>query len=188
MGGPVTEPIDPARAVGVQDADEAEVTIRPVETFDAFYGRQFPALVALARALVGPSAVAEDLAQEAMMVAYRRWGEVSLFDSPEAWVRRVCTNLATSAFRRRQAELRALARLGARRTDVVEIPSSSEAFWTQVRRLPKRQAQVVALHYVLDLGVHEVATTLGVAEGTVKAHLSRARETLAALLDREVDR
>ena len=192
MGGQVTEPVDSVRPRAAEaatddphDGIDLGVTIQPIETFDAFYGRQFAGLVALARALAGPSGVAEDLAQEAMMVAYRRWDEVSLYAQPEAWVRRVCSNLATSAFRRRQAELRALVRLGSRRNDPIEISTSSEAFWAQVRRLPRRQAEVVALRYVFDLEVTEIGATLGIAEGTVKAHLSRARETLATRLDRE---
>jgi RNA polymerase sigma-70 factor (ECF subfamily) len=58
-----------------------------------------------------------------------------------------------------------------------------EAFWAEVRRLPRRQAQVIALHYMYDLGAAEVASTLGCAEGTVKAHLSRARSVLAERVD-----
>lgn len=169
----------------VPPASEVTLSIRPQETFDSFYRRQYPGLVALARALGGRGAAAEDLAQEAMMVAFRRWDEVSLTDHPAAWVRRVCANLATSAFRRRQAELRALLRLGGRRQESVELSEPSEAFWTHVRRLPRRQAQAVALHYALDLSVEDVATTLGVSTGTVKVHLSRAREQLATRMDRQ---
>lgn len=161
---------------------EASVSIRPQETFDAFYRRQYPGLVALARALTGRGATAEDLAQEAMMVAYRRWDEISMVDHPAAWVRRVCANQATSSFRRRQAEVRALLRLSGRRQDDVELSESSEAFWAQVRRLPRRQAQAVALHYAMDLSVDDVAATLGISTGTVKVHLSRAREVLATRL------
>jgi DNA-directed RNA polymerase specialized sigma24 family protein len=40
-------------------------------------------LLVLARALVGPSA--EDVAQEAMLVAYRKWGDVALMASPTGW-------------------------------------------------------------------------------------------------------
>jgi RNA polymerase sigma-70 factor (ECF subfamily) len=190
MGGQVTEPALPPPAsppqVGEGRAADADlVTIRPLQTFDAFYSSQFTGLVALARALVGPRSLAEDLAQEAMMVAYRRWDDVSLYEHPEAWVRRVCSNLATSAFRRRQAEVRALVRIGSRRSEVVEATTSSEEFWALVRQLPRRQAEVVALHYVLDLSVAEVAATLEVSTGTVKTHLSRARESLARRLDRE---
>ena len=45
--------------------------------------------------------------------------------------------------------------------------------------LPPRQAQVVALHYLFDLSVDDVAATLEVSPGTVKVHLSRARASLA---------
>jgi RNA polymerase sigma-70 factor (ECF subfamily) len=52
-------------------------------------------------------------------------------------------------------------------------------FWAEVRRLPRRQKQVIALHYIYDMAVSEIAETVGCAEGTVKVHLSRGRATLA---------
>jgi RNA polymerase sigma factor (sigma-70 family) len=135
--------------------------------FDAFYDREMPRLVALA--------------QEAMIVAYRRWNEVARYDHPEAWVRRVCANAAVSLLRRRSAESRALLRLGNRR-QVVPLEEPAEDFWAEVRRLPHRQAQAVALRYVYDLEVEDIARTMGCAEGSVKVHLSRARTTLGARL------
>ena len=57
--------------------------------------------------------------------------------------------------------------------------------WAHVRRLPKRQAQSIALFYVYDLGIAEIAATLGCSVGSVKVHLTRARATLAARLDPE---
>ena len=52
---------------------------------------------------------------------------------------------------------------------------SAEAgeFWHAVRRLPKRQAQAVALHYLEDASVAEIAAIMGCAENTVKVHLHR---------------
>jgi RNA polymerase sigma-70 factor (ECF subfamily) len=44
--------------------------------------------------------------------------------------------------------------------------------------LPRRQQETVVMHYIVDLPVTEVARALGIAEGTVKTHLFRARETL----------
>src|SRR6187431_1989986 len=81
-----------------------------IETFDAFYRRELPDLVAFAAALAGPAA-ADDIAQDAMLVAYRRWDTVSVMDVPAAWVRRVCANRAVSSLRRRGVEVRALLRL-----------------------------------------------------------------------------
>ncbi|MFC5176861.1 sigma-70 family RNA polymerase sigma factor [Nocardioides taihuensis] len=152
--------------------------------FDEFYVAELPRLVALARGLCGP-AHAEDVAQEAMLVAYRRWREVSSLERPEAWVRRTCSNLAVSTFRRRVVELRAVSRLGGRRTPetpAAELGAEAEEFWTAVRALPARQAQAAALRYVYDLPVAEIAHTLECTEGTVKQHLSRARHSLAAAL------
>jgi RNA polymerase sigma factor (sigma-70 family) len=52
--------------------------------------------------------------------------------------------------------------------------------------LPEGQREVVALHYLADLEVAEVARTLGIAEGTVKSRLSRGRDALAlALAEKE---
>jgi RNA polymerase sigma-70 factor (ECF subfamily) len=159
----------PSARAGRSRGDEA--------TFDGFYDREMPRLVALAQALAGPAA-ADDLAQEAMIVAYRGWREVSRYEHPEAWVRRVCANAAVSLLRRHAAELRALVRLGARPQPVALEPSA-ERFWDQVRQLPRRQAQAIALRYVYDLELAEIAATMGCSVGAVKVHLSRARATLA---------
>ena len=64
--------------------------------FDAFYVVELPRLTALARGL-GGAALAEDVAQEAMMVAYRRWAHVAELDRPDLWVRRTCANLCRIA-------------------------------------------------------------------------------------------
>ena len=66
-------------------------------------------------------------------------------------------------------------RLGARRTLPAELPAPAHEFWAAVRSLPAAQAQVVALHYVEDRSVDDIARVLDVAPGTVKTHLFRAR-------------
>ena len=157
----------------------ARVRIGPPQSFEDFYRQELPRVLALAHALCG--AAGDDAAQEAMLAAYRRWDEVALLDSPAAWVRRVCANKATSVLRRRSAEGRAVLRLAGRREEVAPEPVASD-FWAEVRRLPRRQAQAVALFYVCDLDVAGTAATLGLSEGSVKTHLSRARHALAERL------
>ena len=72
--------------------------------------------------------------------------------------------------------------------EVTEVETSSiaqpDAFWSEVRRLPRRQAQTVALAYVYGMSVAEIAATLEVSPGTVKTHLSRGRAALAQTLGR----
>jgi hypothetical protein len=89
---------------------------------------------------------------------------------------RVALNLATSQLRHRAAEARAVARSGLRRASTAAPPEfeDAEPFWQLVRRLPPQQARVVALYYAADRSVAEVAEVLGLAEGTVKAHLHKA--------------
>ena len=157
------------------------VDLPAVESFEAFYLREMPRLVMLARALTG-SANADDVAQDAMVTAFDRWDVVGAYDSPGAWVRQVCANRALSSLRRRAAEARAVLRLGGRRQEQATLSEDTETFWTEVRRLPRRQAQSVALFYVYDLSVVDVARTLGCSEGSVKVHLSRGRAALASRL------
>jgi hypothetical protein len=76
-------------------------------------------------------------------------------------------------------------RFGSRRTLPAELPAPAHEFWAAVRSLPPMQAHVIALHYVEDRSVYDIAELLGVAPGTVKTHLFRARRALAAKLGLE---
>jgi RNA polymerase sigma factor (sigma-70 family) len=154
------------------------------ESFDDFYAAELPRVVALARGLCG-AALAEDVAQESMLVAYRRWREVGGLERPEQWVRRTCAGLAVSQFRRRMVELRLKTRLSIPRPPPDELSGDTEKFWAAVRALPHRQAQAAALRFVYDLPIADIARTLGCSEGTVKQHLSRACSALAPALDAE---
>jgi RNA polymerase sigma-70 factor (ECF subfamily) len=152
--------------------------VRAIEDFDVFYRREYPKVATLTMVLTRDTSAAEDLTQEAFLRANRDWDRVGRYEHPGAWVRKVATNLALSRFRRMRAEARALFRLaGDRRID--EMDTAASDFWAEVRRLPLRQAQVVALHYVEDRSVDDIATMLEVSAASVKTHLQRARSTLA---------
>lgn len=162
----------------------AATTHSPAHSFDAFYLREYRRVVQLAYALSGSRGGAEDLAQEAFMAAHDRWAEISRYEHPGAWVRKVAANLATSAVRRRLAEGRALLRLAGRREAAAlgVMAEPDEDFWRAVRALPRRQAPAVALYYLEDQSVAAIAEVLGCAEGTVKALLHQGRRALAARL------
>ena len=155
---------------------------RGVEGFEAFYVREYQAVVRLAYALSGSRLVAEDIAQDAFLRAFRDWPRIR---HPSAWVRKVAVRRAGRTMQRRLLEARALARLVAGRAPAVaELPEPDAEVWRAVRALPRRQGQVIALRYVTDASVAEIARTLGLAEGTVKAQLHRGRQTLATRLGR----
>ena len=66
-----------------------------------------------------------------------------------------------------------------------ELSVDDTEFWRAVRSLPRRQAQVIALHYLEDRSVLEVAKILEIAEGTVKKHLHDGRLALVRRLGLE---
>jgi RNA polymerase sigma-70 factor, ECF subfamily len=178
------------RAIGQQPV---EVSRRAeVVGFEAFYGSHHRRVVGLGYALTGSWSTAEEIAQEAFLRTYERWETVSGYERPDVWVRTVAANLARSRWRRLGSELRALTRLAGGRESQPDpapdvLPSEAEAFWRAVRSLPRRQAQVVVLHYLEDLSVAEVSAAIGAAEGTVKSTLHRARRQLALQLDEVED-
>jgi len=155
------------------------------DDFETFYLAEFRAVVGLAYALSGNRLTAEDLAQEAFLAAHRDWDRVSGYDRPALWVRKVVANLSASAFRRRTAEMKALARLGTGHLVIAEPSAEVQEFWAAVRSLPRRQAQVMALHYLEDRPVSEVAAILEMAPGTVKKHLHDGRQRLIRKLSLE---
>lgn len=157
--------------------------------FEAFARREQQPLVAFAWSLTGSFTAAEEIVQEALTVAWRSWDRVSGYDKPGAWARRVVVSRCTDRRRRAGREQRALLRLFHRRPDdSIELPPADDELWIAVRALPDRQAQAVALHYLEDLPVAEIAEILKCTEGTVKTHLHRGRTALARALGlRDVD-
>jgi RNA polymerase sigma-70 factor, ECF subfamily len=153
-----------------------------VASFDAFYVHEYPATVRLLTALTGRRDVAEELAQDVFVTAHARWHAVHHFERPDAWVRRVAVNRGTSWVRRRTVETRLLTRLSARPTPLVQLSESADETWRAVRHLPARQAQVIALVYLEDRTVADVAEILDCSPDTIRTHLRRARSTLAARL------
>ena len=173
------------RARGGPSADGSAADARAGQPlrFEEVYLREFPRVFALAYALSGSRWAAEDIAQDAFLVAHQQWGRIGGFDDPGAWVRRVAANLAVSAVRRRLAEARALVRLAGRREpSYADLPAEDGDFWRAVRQLPRRQAQVVALVALEDLSTAEVASMLGCSQRTAQVHLQKGRAALAQRL------
>lgn len=151
-------------------------------SFDAFYAAEYAPVVRLVAAMVGRLDVAEEIAQEVFVTAHDRWSTVREYERPDAWVRRVAVNRATSLLRRRATEARLLLRLGNRPAQPNDVSEPSDRTWAAVRSLPRRQAQVVALVYLEDRDVGDVASILGCSVDTVRTHLRRAHDSLARTL------
>ncbi len=163
---------------------------RPDDGLRELYEGCHARLVGQLFAVTGDYGAAQDAVQEAFIRAINAPGRLAGVDNPEAWLRTVALNAARSRWRR------------LRRGDVllgIGRPARSDAFHqpeltpdrvalvAALRQLSAGQREALALHYIADLPVAEVAAALNVPEGTVKARLSRGRTRLAELLDDDPD-
>lgn len=148
------------------------------------FGERFDDLSAVAHRvayrLLGDRGEAEEVTQEALVRVYLRWSRVA--PHAEAWVARVATNLALDQHRRRSRQRRHAAAVGPTLVASAVDPAAGLVSRIELveglRRLPRRQREVVALRYLADVSEAETARLLGCAPGTVKQHAHRG---LAAL-------
>jgi RNA polymerase sigma factor (sigma-70 family) len=137
--------------------------------------------------ILGQRPDAQDVTQEALARAYARWSRVGPYD--EAWITRVATNLALGVARRGRVARR---HARTRRVDAgppadgTRLVDQRRELVAALRRLPRRQRQVVALRYLADLSEKDVAAALGCSPGTVKQHASRGLDALRRALADEV--
>lgn len=146
------------------------------------YAGCFRRLVVQLYAVTGDLSDAQDAVQEAFVRALASPRTFAGLDNHEMWLRRVAVNIARSRYRRRRTFEALLHRI-ARPPVVADTAPDHIALLGALRRLPQAQREALALHYLVDLPVQEVAETLGTSVGTVKSRLSRGRRALALLLN-----
>jgi RNA polymerase sigma factor (sigma-70 family) len=146
-----------------------------VEFAEFFAASWDPCLRAVA-ASTGNMALAEDQTAEAFSRAWTSWHKVSHHPAPRAWVVRTALNAGASWWHRRSKET-ALASYDIAAADSQDIGLDT-AVLVALRHLPARQREVIVLRVFLDLDIDTTARQLGIAPGTVRAHLSRAMTAL----------
>jgi RNA polymerase sigma-70 factor (ECF subfamily) len=152
--------------------------------FEAFFRANYAPLV---RLLTAASDDPEDAVQDAFLQAHIHWPKVSGYDDPKGWVRLVAVRQILNRERGQSRRRRAIERLGATSDEraVGTEPTSDSDLATEVKRLPPRQRMAVALFYLCDLSQTDVASTMCISLGAVKATLSAARKTLRLRLENE---
>jgi len=175
-----------AGAAVVPVVDIRRLTVGGAADYDGFFRDEYARVLRVCQGVLGDRARAEEAAQDEFLRLFEKWDRVAAYDRPDAWVRRVAVRAAVRIDRRDRArrllERRAVAErpsydAGVPREDVIAL----------LRRLPRKQRVAVALHYVDDLAVADVARVLGCAEATARVHLHRARRRLAVLLEEQVN-
>jgi RNA polymerase sigma-70 factor (sigma-E family) len=142
-------------------------------SFELAFNTLYQLAYRVAFRLLGDRGDAEDVAQEALARAMVRWKRLE--DKPEGWVSRVAANLAIDRIR----HSRRGSPLSPRHLEIVDpLLGERGDLVGALRRLPRRQREVVVLRYLADLSEIRVAEELGCSVGTVKSHGARG---LAAL-------
>lgn len=145
-------------------------------------------LIRFALLLTGDRTAAEDLVQDAFLGLHRQWGAVRDPDRVLGYLRTAIINRSRSLYRRR---------LVARAFNAEPAPPAGSAeaavlasedrraVYAAVSKLPRRQREVLALKYFLDLSEMEIASILRISRGTVASTSSRALAALARQLREE---
>ena len=144
--------------------------------FAAFYAGSRDDCLRAVAATVRDVDKAQDLVAEAFARAWASWRSVSRHPAPRAWVVRTALNLSVSSWRRHRRELPLTGHDAPADGPVSGLVDTE--LTAALQRLPARQRQVVALRIFLDLDTAQTADVLGIAPGTVTAHLTRALTAL----------
>ena len=169
--------MDPTTVPDAAPADDEVVAV---------FRREYPAMVGMASLLVGDRAAAEDLVQEAFVRLLLKWGRLREPDKAGAYLRTTVLNLARGRLRRdrtAQRHLRALRVVSDSPEDAALAGAEHTRVMAALADLPRRQRECAVLRYYLELSDGEIAEALGVAAGSVKSHLHRARAALEGALE-----
>jgi RNA polymerase sigma-70 factor (sigma-E family) len=159
------------------------VRAREEERYVRFVQDRHAALYRTAFLLTGNHHSAQDAVQSTLVKVYASWSRVRRAERPVAYVHRMLANEVATMHRRRSAgevpterpqDLRGAREQLGPEDRVVD----AQVVWQALETLSERQRAVVVLRYYADLSEAEIADTLGIAPGTVKAH---AHAALAAL-------
>jgi len=153
----------------------------------SLYAVHWRPMVRLAWLFVHDDLLAEEIAQDAFVSLHRKWNDVHE-GRGAAYLRQSVVNGARSALRHHKVEQRYLEsvrassrmHIASAEDEAVSMVGSTELFG-RLQSLPDRQREVLVLRYFLDLSEAQIAETLGIAPGSVKAHAHRG---LAALRTR----
>jgi len=155
------------------------------DAFDALYAREWGPLVRQVTALCGDPVEAADCVQEAFVRAWEHRRDLA--DEFGGWVRtaavRIAINRRSTSLNAAKAWARQALRLDrGRKADLTDqIPVGWQGpVWAALQTVGRDHRDTLVMHYVLDMSVTQIAAAAGVAEGTVKARLSRGRDALLA--------
>lgn len=172
--------------MGTQDADADDVRrvlAGDPAAFEGIVRRWQGRLVGLAWRFCRDRAMAEDMAQDAFLKAFRSLAAFRGDAAFSTWLTAIALNTYRSRLRSEGPPLLALDAVrtlaaGGALERALEGRERDERIRRAVLTLPPRYREPILMFYFHDMDTAEAARTLGLPEGTLKARLRRGRELL----------
>ncbi len=177
----------PTWGLGVTEA-RPDVPSDADAAIEELYLAHWDQLVRLSVLLVRDQGMAEEIVQDALVAVHQKWDRLTDHHKALAYLRQAVVNRSRSALRHRGVVTRYLARQQAPESapgadQPVLGDSRRRMVLDALQQLPRRQREVLALRYYLDLSEAEIADALGISRGAVKSHASRGSAALRPILE-----
>jgi len=182
----------PVSRVAVQEADDIQLVQRAKDgdtaAFSELVRRHQDEAYTLAYRFMRDSALAEDMAQEAFLKAFRLLQSYRGECSFRTWMYRVVSSVCLTELRRRKN------RHEVEWNDSLELSEERpvvdrdlhEKIRGCVRLLPERYATVISMYYLAGAPYEEIADALNIPQGTLKTWMFRARKLLRQIVEKEL--
>ena len=148
----------------------------------ALYRDHALGLIRLAHVMLGDKAAAEDVVQDAFFGLYRRWRHLADPDKALPYLRASVLNGCRSVLRRAGREARASVGMSRVSADPTLTSEERRVVIDALRHLPDRQREALVLRFYLDLPDAQIASDMGVSQGTVRSTTYRALAALGVAL------
>ncbi|WP_344320916.1 SigE family RNA polymerase sigma factor [Streptomyces macrosporus] len=187
---PVIAPWSASRTTSLpaqsRDVDGAMAAGTTVDHLTETYRAHYRSLLGLAALLLDDTASCEDVVQEAFIRVHSARSRVREPEKTLAYLRQTVVNLSRSTLRRRILGLKLLSK------PMPDMASAEEGAYARIeqdelkralRKLQRRQREVLVLRYFADMTEAQVAETLGISLGSVKAYGSRGIAALRVAME-----
>ena len=153
------------------------------ELVEVLFRRHYADLLRLAFVMLGSREAAEDAVQDAFVALHRKWPSLRDPEAAEAYLRSAVLNRCRSWVRRQVTQRAARPLLLVREhhespEDTTVGRDEAGSLVAIMRTLARRQREVLACRFVLELSVAETAALLEISEGSVKTHTHRGLQVL----------
>jgi RNA polymerase sigma factor (sigma-70 family) len=155
------------------------------EPFEAFFERERDGLFGALVLMTGNRSEAEEIAQDAFLALWERWGRVRAMEHPTGYLYRTAMNLFRKRRRRAAMALRRVAGVDPDPEDPFADADRRTVVGAAMATLSRRQRAALVLTGLLDFTSDEAARMMGVRPATVRVLAAQGRAALRGRMERD---